>query len=222
MVRNKDTYEEAVRFRKQGFTLEEVARICGVSKSTVSKWFKNKAFSKEVTKQNKRRSGIENAKRLKLVHKARSGERQKRYAEIERSAVTEYRHYCTNPLFIAGIIAYQTLGDSKSPHSIRLSSTDMQMHALFIRFAKEFLGVESKQVKHWLFLYQGQSEERSMRKWKQATGLPYAQFYKTQYAQTVANKKTLHNGVGNTIIGSTVLKRKLDKWLELALKDLTK
>ena len=222
MVRNEEKFEQAVQFRKRGFTLEEIAKICDVSKSTVSKWLKNKAFSEDVTKQNKRRAGQENAKRLKLVNKARSGEREKRYTEVERSAKTEYRHYKAAPLFVAGLTAYRALGDMGEQTTIRLSSTDMQMHALFIRFATEYLGADKKQLKHWLLLYQGQSEEVCMRKWKRATALPFSQFHKTQYAQTRANKKTLHNGVGNTIIGSTVLKRKLLAWVKLAEKDLTK
>ena len=77
MVRNKQKFEQAVEFRKKGFTLDEIAKICDVSKSTVSKWLKNKAFSQSVTVQNKRRAGQENARRLRLVNKARSGERQK-------------------------------------------------------------------------------------------------------------------------------------------------
>jgi DNA-binding transcriptional MerR regulator len=220
MVRDVEKYEQAVTFRKRGFTLEEIAKICDVSKSTVSKWLKNKAFSEHVTKQNKRRAGQENAKRLKLVNKARTGERAKRYVEIERSAKTEYRHYRSTPLFMAGLTAYRALGDKGDSGTIRLSSTDMQLHRLFIAFATEYLGVEKKQIKHWLLLYQGQSEQKCLKKWKTATTLSYAQFHKTQYVQTRATQKTLHNGVGNTIIGSTVLKRKLLSWIKLAEKDL--
>jgi transcriptional regulator with XRE-family HTH domain len=221
MVRNEEKYEQAVQFRKRGFTLEEIAKICDVSKSTVSKWLKNKAFSENITKQNKRRAGQDNAKRLKLVNKARSGERTKRYAEIERAAKTEYKHYRSTPLFMAGLTAYRALGDRRDSGTIRLSSTDMQLHRLFIQFAIEYLGVDKTQIKHWLLLYQGQSEQKCMKKWKTATALSYSQFHKTQFAQTRATEKTLHNGVGNTIIGSTVLKRKLLSWIKLAEKDLT-
>jgi transcriptional regulator with XRE-family HTH domain len=221
MVRNEEKYEQAVTFRKRGFTLEEIAKICGVSKSTVSKWLKNKAFSDNVTKQNKRRAGQENAKRLKLVNKARSGERSKRYAEVERSAKTEYRNYKNTPLFVASLTTYRALGDTSDSTTIRLSSTDAGLHRLFIKFAVGYLGADKKQIKHWLLLYQGQSEAVCMKKWQKATTLPYSQFHKTQYAHTTATKKTLHNGVGNTIIGSTVLKRKLNSWIKLAEKDLT-
>jgi len=222
MVRNEAKYEQAVQFRKRGFTLEEIARICDVSKGTVSKWLKNNTFSDSVTKQNKKRAGLENAKRLQLMGKARSSERANRYREALRSAETEYRHYKHNPLFVAGLMLYMAQGDMKNEHQIRLSGTDEKAHKVFIKFTLEYLGVSKTDIHFWILLYKGQSEEVSMKRWKAATTLPYSQFYKNQYINTKKTKETLHNGVGNTIIGSTVLKHKLRRWIELSLKELAK
>lgn len=222
MVRNEGKYEQALQFRTRGFTLEEIAKICEVSKSTVSKWLKNNAVSANVTKQNKKRAGQENAKRLKLMSKTRESERAHRYKEAVRSAETEYKHYKSSPLFVAGLMLYMTEGDLKSGHQIRLSGLQEKSHRIFIKFATEYLGVEKKQVRFWILLYKGQSEEVCMKRWKATTTLPYSQFYKNQYINTKKTKQTLHNGVGNTIIGSTVLKHKLNRWIELMVKDLVK
>jgi transcriptional regulator with XRE-family HTH domain len=221
MVRNENKYNQALEFRKRGFTLAEIAKICDVSKGTVSKWFKNNVISESITKQNKKRAGQENAKRLKLMSKARGAERAARYREAARSADTEYRHYKASPLFIAGLMLYLTQGDMKDKRQIRLSGTEQKAHKIFIRFATEYLGVPKDSIHFWILLYQGQSEEQCMKRWKAVTTLPYSQFYKNQYTNTKKTKQTLHNGVGNTIIGSTVLKHKLIKWIELVQKDLT-
>jgi transcriptional regulator with XRE-family HTH domain len=222
MVRNEEKYAQAVQFRKRGFTLEEIARICDVSKGTVSKWLKNNAASASITKQNKKRAGQENAKRLALMSKARTAERSNRYKEAVRSAETEYRHYKNNPLFVAGLMLYLAQGDLKHEHQLRLSGTEERSHKLFIKFLLEYLGVEKTDIHFWILLYKGQSEEVCMKRWKAATTLPYSQFYKNQYINSQKSKETLHNGVGNTIIGSTVLKHKLRRWIELSLKDLAK
>ncbi len=222
MVRNEEKFEQVLQFRKRGFTLEEIAKICEVSKGTVSKWLKNNALSESVTKQNKKRAGQENAKRLKLINKARSGERSMRYREAVRSAETEYKHYKSSPLFVAGLMLYTAEGDLKSDHQIRFSGTTEKSHKIFIKFATEYLGVSKPNIHFWILLYKGQSEEACMKRWKAATTLPYSQFYKNQYIHTKKTAHTLHNGVGNTIIGSTVLKHKLKKWIELMQKDLTK
>lgn len=220
MVRNEEKYEQAVQFRKRGFTLQEIAKICDVSKSTVSKWLKNNATSASVTKQNKRRAGQDNAKRLQLVNKARTGERANRYKEAERSARTEFSHYKKDPLFMAGLMVYLCDGDRTHAHRIRVSSSKADTHAVFIRFIKAYGGVELLDIKLWLQLYPAHNEATCMKRWRKLTTLPYSQFGKSQIVTSNKRTKPLHDGVGNTIIGNTVLKRKLDVWSKLALKEL--
>ena len=136
------------------------------------------------------------------MSKTRDGERAHRYKEAIRSAETEYKHYKSSPLFVAGLMLYFTQGDLKNEHQVRLSGTEEKAHKIFIKFATEYLGVPKSSIHFWILLYKGQSEEVCMKRWK--------------------TKDTLHNGVGNTIIGSTVLKHKLAKWIELSLKELAK
>jgi transcriptional regulator with XRE-family HTH domain len=221
MVRNIEKLEQAVQLRARGFTLEEIAKYVAVSKSTVSKWLKNNATSAEITKQNKRRAGQENAKRLQLMSKTRTRERSLRYKEAELSAETEFKHYKKNPLFIAGLISYASLGDVTEERSIRLTTARIVVHKTFISFAVEYLGVPKNKIKLWLLLYTDHNEETCMRKWQKVTTLPYSQFHKNQIIKGKPKHKTLHHGVGNTIIGSTVLKRKLIRWIELMHKELT-
>lgn len=221
MVRNKEMYEQAVQLRKRGFTLEEVAKYCDISKSTASVWLKGKRFSTQVTKQNVKRAGVENAKRLKLVAKARGTERTARYQEAVRSADTEYKHYKNAPLFVAGLMLYVGSGDLTSDRTIRFSSTSLQSHKIITKFFSEYLGVDKEQIHLWLLLYSDHNEEKCMKKWRKVTGIPFSQFYKNQFVKQKPKKPTLHHGVGNTIIGSTVLKHKLNRWIELMTKELS-
>lgn len=221
MVRNEEKYQQAVEFRKRGFTYSEIAKICDVSKGTVSNWLKNEVFSQRVYKQNKKQAVEDNKKRLSLIHKARQAERNNRYKESIKSAETEYKHYKNNPLFTAGLMIYAAAGDKKSVQTIRLSSVEMPAQKIFHKFLREYLGLEKSDIHFWLLLKAGQSEESCMKKWSRALSLPYGQFYKNQYIQG-GKKETLHHGVGNTIIGNTVLKKKLVCWIELASKELSK
>lgn len=220
MVRNKEKFKQAVEFRKRGFTYSEIAKICDLSKGTVSNWLSKKSFSKKVAKHNSLKAIRDNKKRLSLINKAKKAEREVRYKEAVRSADTEYRHYQSSPLFIAGLAVYQSAGDLTSHSNIRLTSNRADIHRTFIRFAEEYLGVEKKKIHFWLLLIGEASLERSVRFWTRQTGLSLAQFGKTQFVNP--KSKSLHKGTGNTIIGSTVLKLKLNRWIELATKELIK
>jgi len=221
MVRNEENYDQAVRLRERGFTLQEIARVCDVSKSTISKWLKNNVISANVTKQNKRRAGQDNAKRLRLINKTRGTQRTAHYIELERSAVTEFKHYKRDPLFVAGLMLYVGHGDMSDEGTIRLSGTVIDTHVIFLRFVQEYLGVASEKVRVQLVLYPTHKEFVCMKRWSKALKLPYTQFHRTQVIKN-AQAKPLHSGVGNTIISSTGLKRKLVTWINLLQKDLVK
>ena len=217
MVRDEEKYQQAIGLRKRGFTLEEIAKYCDISKSTASVWLKNKAFSAQVTKQNTKRAGQENAKRLALIAKTRTHEREKRYADAERSAKVEFNHYKDDQLFMTGLVAYLTSGDQQDDRLVRFSHKTPDLHRLFVRFCVDYLGVEKQSIHIWLQLYPDSEEEKAMRKWSKVSTLPLHQFYKCQFVNK-GSQKRLHDGVGNTIIGSTYHKQKLKAWLRMAKK----
>jgi transcriptional regulator with XRE-family HTH domain len=222
MIRLEEKYEQAVQFRKRGFTYSEIAKIVDVSKSTVSVWLSKRAFSKKVKEDNLKRAAKDNVKRIGLINKARKAERASRYKEAAHSAETEYGHYKKDTLFIAGLMIYVGEGDNKDKRLIRMSNARMDLHLIFIQFLIAYLGVEKQKIRFWLLLYPDLNEVLCLKRWSKYLGVPVSQFYKNQVIEGRSKKRTLHNGVGNIIIGNTVLKLKLNKWIELATKELQK
>jgi transposase-like protein len=222
MVRNTEKLDLATQYRKRGYSYSEIAKICGVSKGTLSNWFAKKAFSKRVMAENTARSGRANAKRLQLINKARQKDRIRTYDTALKVADTEYRHYRHNPLFMAGLMLYLADGDRSPSPTIRLSTTSIPVHTLFRRFAKQFLTVHSEDIRFWLLLYPQQSESDCVKIWSKNLKVRPEQWYKNQKIASRSTKEALHFGVGNTIIGSTLLKKKLLYWIEKATKELAK
>lgn len=222
MIRKSAQFEQAVTLRKRGFTYEEIAKISNVAKSTVSAWLSSESWSNVVTEDNKKRAAKENRKRISLLNTARGNQNKKLYSEAERSAVTEFKHYKHNPLFIAGLMLYVALGDASTNSPIRITNVQKAIHRTFIMFATEYLGVPREKIRFWLILYPDLKPLKCSRAWSKALHFPISQFHKYQVVPGRAKKPTLHDGVGNTIIGGTVLKKKLMKWIELASKELVK
>lgn len=213
-------YNQAIAFRKRGFTYSEIAKICGVSVGTISSWLKPLPFSEEITKSNKAKAAIDNKKRMLSINKARTGERTRQYNEVLRLAEIEYKNYTNYPLFNAGLMLYLSQGDNNHPSLIRLTNSNPEIHSIFINFLINYLGVDKNKIRFWILLYPDLNEIKCMKYWSKKIGLSVGQFYKNQVIQGRSKKTTLHFGVGNTIIGSTLLKKKLSKWIELTLKEL--
>ena len=222
MIRLEEKYQQAIEFRKRGFTYSEIAKIVGVSTSTVSVWLKDKPFSKKIKEENIKRAAKDNVKRIGLINKARKAERTRTYAGAIKSAETEYRHYKKDALFIAGLMIYVGEGDNRDKRLIRMANARMDLHLIFLKFLITYLGVEKTKIRFWLLLYPDLNEVQCMKKWSKSLKLPVSQFYKNQVIEGRSKKRTLHFGVGNIIIGNTVLKVKLNRWIELATEELQK
>lgn len=216
----QEAYDQAISFRRRGFTYSEIAKICNVSLGTISNWLKNVPFSKLVAKDNADKAILQNTKRLSLINKARNSERKSQYAEIIRLAEIEYKNYRTSPLFIAGLMLYVSEGDNQNERLIRMTNSRTDLHNIFIRFLTTYLGVQKASIRFWLLLYPDLDEVVCMKHWCKKTGLSTGQFYKNQVIRGRSQKRTLHFGVGNTIIGSTLLKKKLTTWATLLSKEI--
>ena len=156
------------------------------------------------------------------MSKARGKERTLKYLEIERAAEVEYQHYRKNQLFIAALSLYAAVGDFNNDRVIRLSSSRIQQHRIFISFAIDYLGVAKPKIKLGLLLTSAHNEAVCMKKWHKITSLPYTQFHNTKILKAVPKSAPLHHGVGNTVIGSKAAKKKLLRWIELLTKDIIK
>lgn len=217
----QEAYEQALEFRRRGFTYAEIAKICNVSKATVSNWLRHESFSQAIAAENQKRAVADNTKRLALINKARNSERKRQYTEMTRLAEIEYKNYRTSPLFMAGLMLYVAEGDVSASRTIRITGSRPELHSIFITFVTTYLGVDKKTIRLWLLLYPDLDETKCMKYWAKKTGISIGQFHKNQVIQGRSTKRTLHFGVGNTIIGSTLLKHKLIRWVELATKELT-
>lgn len=216
----QDAYDQALAFRKRGFTYSEIAKICDVSVSTLSNWLAHEPFSKKIAEGNAEKATVQNTKRLALINKARNTERKGQYAEVVRLADIEYKNYRTSPLFIAGLMLYVSEGDNQNDRLIRLTSKKTELHRIFIRFLTTYLGVPKSSIRFWLLLYPDLDEVTCMKHWCKKTGLNPGQFYKNQVIEGRSTKRTLHFGVGNTIVNNILLKKKLQRWSELLTRDI--
>jgi hypothetical protein len=211
---------QAIELRQRGFTYKEIAKYTNVSVSTLSLWLRNEEWSHKITEDNQKRVARDNSKRISLLNKARGNQYKKLYAEAERSAVIEYKHYRQSPLFMAGLMLYVGEGDNSDNHVIRIANARMDVHRIFIKFSMEYLGVSREKIRFWVLLYPDLEPEKCSRAWSKALKIPLSQFHKYQVIEGRSKKRTLHSGVGNTIIGGTVLKKRLLKWIQIATKEL--
>jgi transcriptional regulator with XRE-family HTH domain len=213
MIRNEEIHKQALIFRKRGFTYQEIAKICGVHPSTIARWCSKKRFSKTAAKDNAKRAARGNAQRMQLLQKARQAERKRVYAAATETAQTEFMHHKNDPLFMSSLLLYRVCGDRSNDRVLRVTTQDWLAHREWQRFLGKYLGVSREKIRFYLVLYLNHNVSHTEAFWARKLKFPMKQFGKTQIIKQQV--KRLHNGTGSTIIGNTVLKRKLNTWLDL-------
>ncbi|MEK7128628.1 MAG: helix-turn-helix domain-containing protein [Patescibacteria group bacterium] len=206
---------QALELRKQGKTYREIQNLLGMSRSTLCEWFQNEEWSKHIKKSNVNIQIKISVERLKKLHDGRKIMLEKKYKQVEEDAVREFGLYKNDPLFMAGLMVYAGEGDKASRYNIKLANSEFYLHLVFIKFSERFLKTEREKIKVWLLLYPDHNIEKSLNIWSEKLNIKKSNFYKSQVIMGKEKTKKLQYGVGNSIISSTSLKKKMMKWLEL-------
>jgi hypothetical protein len=206
---------QAFGLRKQGKTYREIEELLNVSRSTLCKWFKNEEWSNHIKKSNTRKQIKLSTEHLQKMNEGRRIMLEKKYKEIEEEAVKEFEIYKNNPLFMAGLMAYAGEGDKTSRFNIKFTNSEFYLHLVFIRFSEQFLKVSRNNIKVWLLLYPDHNIENCIDIWSKTLKINRSNFTKSQIIIGKEKTKKLQYGVGNSIISSVALKKKVIKWLEL-------
>lgn len=206
--------DKAFKLRKEGKSYRFIEEELGVSRSTLSNWFRDISWSKHLTIAHRKQTwSPENIRKMQHI---RSIKLQSQYEAAETEAIEEYKTFKQEPLFWAGLMAYAGEGDKRNKGLIRITNAEFHIHKIFVAFLERYLGVSRTSIRCGLILSPDLNESLCREMWSNLLGIPREQFYKSQILLGKVLKRRLQYGVGMSIITNTVLKKKLLKWLALA------
>lgn len=202
--------------RKEGRTYREIERDTGVSRATLSSWFRNETWSKHLSDEHMSRNRGASKDRMERMNIVRRLKLQYEYALMEAEAQKEYETYKHEPLFWAGLMVYLGAGDKGSASQMRVSASDSYPHTIFAQFAKRYLGLPQEQLRYSLALYADTDLGGQVREWASKLGVPVEHIYAPHVIEAKEGAKRLRYGTCISIISNTARKKKLLKWLTLA------
>ena len=204
--------EEAIRLRKQGKSYNDICSELGMSKSTLSSWFKGIDFSEGVRKSLIEESKRTSSARIIELNKIRGIALKASYEVAEQEAIGELEKYKDNPLFIAAIIAYWGEGDKVKNGQVRLINVDPKMIKLFKTFLLDVCGVPNEKIYVALYIYHDLDEQGCKSFWSKETGV--TRFHKTMVLPSRHKRKKVQNGICSIGVSNTYLKRKMLMWID--------
>lgn len=215
--------ERAIEIRKRGYSYTHIAKVLGVSKSTLSGWLASVAYTPN--KEMVRKIGLARAASGKVKSRMKHASLRKAAYEAKR----EFRKASRRDLFMVGLGLYVGEG-SKTAEITRFVNSDPATVRFMVRWFTEGLGVPRRNLRVRVHLYPDCNEQESLRYWSKITTIPKGQFQKTSFDRRTDKKKmrigklmhgTAHisvNSLGEKRFG-VFLFRKIAAWSELILNE---
>ncbi len=177
---------EAEKLREQGYSYALINQKLGISKSTMSYWFKDKPFvaNKEVL------SRIKNGQAAVGIE--RHNRRVQEIQTLKQQGIEEIGKISKRDLWMLGLGLYIGEG-AKTTEIIRISNSNPHVIRLSIRWLEEVFGLTSENFSVRLHLYPDSEVDRCQRYWQDVTGLDKDNFRKPNIDKRT-NKQASNSG----------------------------
>ena len=214
--------EKALNYRKGGYSYNMISKKLGLAKSTLSDWFRQIDFvpNQEVL------SRINSArKKLMKLGFIKHQTAIKLRNEIRQKSREEIKNLSKKDLWYVGTILYLGEGN-KSQGYVRLSNSDPRVIKLFIRWLKITCGVDPKDIRAAVHIYQDNNPTEAICYWSEIAEISESQFKKTQVDKRIKKSKikfkhlpygTLHLWVKK----SRNLFQRISGWIEGILEKIS-
>ncbi len=214
--------KSALQLRSLGKSYNEIKKLLGVPKSTLSDWLSKNQSSIKIKHRLSENSQKKNTIRIRSLNKIRKKNLDKLYQEAREEAKKEFEYFKFHPLFISGTTIYWGEGDRSSRHLIRVGNIDPFMIRLFVKFLREVCGVSKIKIRAHILIYPDLDAEKCKNFWIERSGLSAENFNKTVAIEGRHKTRRIPHGVCYVGISSTYLKEKMNIWLSLLPKALLK
>lgn len=216
--------KEAEELRAKGYSYSIIQQRLGVSKSTLSNWFKDEPFTPNQEVLDRVQYGP-----IKSATK-RHNKRVKEIETLKSEGMKEIGEVSGRDLWMLGIGLYIGEG-SKTIESVRIINSDPLVIRLAIRWLCEVCGLQKDNITIAIHLYPDSDIEEALKYWQSITELPMSNFRKTQIDKrnnkSNTKKGTLPYGTAHLAVitngdpsKGVRLYRKMNGWIAGALGDI--
>ena len=204
---------EALRLRKEGWSINDIYKKLDVAKGTVSVWVRDVQLTsiqmQELAQRSHARSAVEKRRSSRI-----NNEYNKRQLVIDK-AKSEILKLSKKDLFLIGVMLYWAEGGKKQRGSVRFSNSDPLMVRVIMKFFRVICKVPEEKFRIHLHIHMHLDYRKAEIYWSEITGVPLNHFYKTYNAPNKGsqNKKdNLPNGTIQVYVSDTNLFLKIKGW----------
>ncbi len=169
--------ENAIKLRKKGYSVKEIARKLKIAQSTSSLWARDIKLNKKAQQRLKKRSLLGYYKgSLRWAEKRIEQENERR---ITASEIIDKINKNPNHLKIYCALLYWCEGGKSYKESVRFVNSDPILIKTFLNLFKKAFSVDEKKFRILMHLHGYHDEKKQKNFWSKLTQIPKKQFLHT-------------------------------------------
>ena len=213
---------KATVLRKEGWSYRRLIKELGIPRATLSDWFGNKEWSKEIKSTLNKKNLEASSTRMIRLDKIRGDNLERIYEQAREDAKKDFAKLKYDPLFVAGVITYWGEGDKASSNGFRMTNSDPLLVKLFLVFLRKICGNDEERIRAWILIYPDLDKDKCEKYWSKMLGLSQKNFTKTITIQGRHKTKRVTYGICTISYSSRFLKQKMLIWMSLLAEELIK
>lgn len=207
--------QKAYLMRKQGKSLDEIAKALKVSKASVSTWVRHiKLTQQQLGRLNERGHSVGAIEKRRLKRIANT---EKKRSEIIHTAIKDVAKLTKRELWLIGVALYWGEGGKTFHGSARIANSDPEIIKVMMRFFKEVCEVPDTKFRGHIHTFSHLNQTEAETYWSNVSGIPRKQFFKTytKSSKTGLQKRdSLPYGTFQIYVCNTELYLKLMGWIQ--------
>ena len=211
--------ESAIRLRREGKSYNEIHRILGIPKSTLSGWFRDLRFSGCIKIKLVNETKMIWARNITNYNKKRAAAALKNALRIQKLESKKVKNISNRELWLLGTALYWAEGSKRERWQARFTNSDPDMIRFIMRYFRNICNVKEEKFRLTVQIHPNVSDGIAKNYWHSVTKLPFSQFYKTLVAVSKASKnkrnpKRLPYGTLKISISDVNIVNKIKGWLK--------
>ncbi|MDP2741458.1 MAG: hypothetical protein Q8O66_02110 [bacterium] len=186
MNKNKNL---AIKLRKRGKSYNQIVKILGTPKSTLSLWLRDIKMSPDVRKKFWNDVKERQVKNITEFNKKLAEKARKRAQEIQENAAKTIGFLSKKDLLLIGTALYWGEGFKKTRWVLAFSNSDPLMIKIIMRFFRETCNIPEEKMKATVQTHPNVTPKKAVDYWSKITGIPKNQFQKTYTRLSPSSKQ---------------------------------
>lgn len=168
--------EEAIKLRLLGKSYNEIVDVVGVSKGTLSYWFKNNNKLDKIKTQNISKAKKQWALNITKYNKERSKRCRLKWETDQLSAKKDIKTINNKELLILGTALYWAEGYKRGNWNVIFCNSDPNMNKIMMKYFTTICKVSKSKIKAQIHIHNDNDYPQALSYWSKTLSLPKQQF----------------------------------------------